>query len=111
MLGIVLPLTIALASVTLAAVDVRIPVKVVVVININVATVPIAVAPMTAVPGCPKRETRAKSQSCSCDIARIIIRRVRISRRSINHRRIIGRNIDNFRIGRLNDNDLLAAFH
>ena len=111
MLGIVLPLTITLAAVTLAAVDVRIPVKVIIVVNIDVSTVPIAVAPITAIPGRPEREPGAKGQSCSRDVAWIVIRRIRISRCSIHHRWVIGRNVDNLRIRRLNDNHLLTAFH
>jgi hypothetical protein len=77
--------------VTIAAVDVVvvIPIEIVVVVNVHVAVAPIAIAPVAARPRAECEASGAPSQTHSGIPARITVRVVGISGRTIDHHRII----------------------
>jgi hypothetical protein len=112
MLGIVLPLPAAsLAAVDVAAVDV-VSVKIVVVVDVDVAAVvPIAITPVVVRPDTARDDAGAKREPHSRHIPRVGIWVIRIRGRPINHRRVVGRDVNNFRVRLLNHDDLLATLH
>ena len=108
MLRIMLPFSALLATIDI--VDV-VSIEIVVVVNVDVAVAPIAIAPIVC-PRCSQYESCAKCQPHPRHVAWIIIGRIRINPRwTINDRRIIRRNIDVLRVGRLNYDSLLPSLH
>ena len=116
MLRIVLPVsTPGLAATGLAAIDVVnvILVKIILVVDVDVAVVPVAVAPGSAGPGTQRKSGRAPRQPHAGVVPRIGIRVIRIGRgrRSINHRRVVRRNVNHVGLSRFYYDNLLAAFY
>src|ERR1044072_5402379 len=77
-------------------VEVVVPVKVVVVIDVDVAAAPVAIAPPTTGKARPYDHAGAPGQPHSRIIAGIRVGIVRIGRRTIDNRRIVGGDIDGF---------------
>jgi hypothetical protein len=111
-LGIVLPITLSVA--TDVAVEIIVAIEIVVVVDLDVATIPVAIAP-AATPSTPRggtqRNSRAPRQSRSGHIARISVRIIRIGRRSnsVHHSRVVRGHINNIGTRWLNFDYLLAA--
>src|SRR5205814_8793698 len=106
MLRIVLPFSASLTTIDI--VDV-VSIEIVIVVNGDVAVAPVAIAPIVC-PRCSQDESCAKYQPRSRHVAWIIIGRIRIIPRwAVNDRRIIRRNIDELRVGRLNYDSLLPS--
>ena len=113
MLGIVLPLTAArLAAVNVATIDVVnvVPVKIIVVVNVDVAVAPIAIAPVVAPIRAPGQAS-AQGQTHPGVVTRVIVRIVRVRWRTVDDRRIVGRNVNDLRIGILNYDHILSALY
>jgi hypothetical protein len=81
------------------------------VIIFNIPTTPAAAPAPSSTPSSPKNQSGPKRQGHSGGVARIRIRIIGIGGRSVDDDWIVGRNIDDFRISLLNDDDLLAPLN
>jgi len=102
------PLAVGVGGAVVDCVPVAVPVKVVVVIDVDVAATPVAIAPPAIGDTRTYQDTGAPRQPHSRIIARVAIRIVGIGRRAVNHRWIIGRNVNGLRIGLFNNNNVLV---
>ena len=108
MRGIVRPVV---AGAVVDVVDI-VAVEIVIVVDVDVAAVvPIAITPVVVRPGSSQDDASPHGESHSRHVSRIGIWVIGIGGRAVNNRRIIGRNVNNFRVRLLNDDDLLVAFH
>lgn len=94
----------------LAAIDVRIPVEIVIVVDVDVSTAPIAITPVVRPCG-PQDDAGPHRESHPRHVSWIGIRVIRICGRPVNNRRIVGGDVNNFRVRLLNNDDLLASLH
>jgi hypothetical protein len=104
------PISLSGSIVNVVTVEVIVPVKVVFVVDVDVAAIPVTIAPVTA-PVTAPCDRCPESQSCSGNVTRIIVRVIGITgwRGAIDHRRIVGRDINDFRIGLLDFDDLFPT--
>ncbi len=115
MLRVVLPLSSLLVEVRLIVIVLVVIVYVLVVdVDVDVAVTPATTpAPAPISPGGADRNSSAERQQSIS--RRVVYRRIRIDRRTIDHRGIIRRDVNDLRIGLLNHNHVLAfdclAFH
>jgi hypothetical protein len=102
---------VALASSSAVDVPVYVSVKIIVVVDVDVAVVPIAIAPVVVGPCASQNKAGSESQPHTGVVSRIRIRIIGISRRrrSINHLRVVGGNINYIGVSLLNYNHLLAT--
>src|SRR3954467_2191237 len=90
-------------------VAVRVPVKIVVVIDVDITPAPVAIAPPVIRDPGAKDDAGAERQSHPWIIAGITIGIVGIRRRTVDNRRIVGRNINGLWIRLLDNYDLLVV--
>jgi hypothetical protein len=95
-----------------AAANVCIAIEVVVHVDVDITAAPTATPTPTATPRSSHGHTNAERNRARCDDCTsrwwIVNWRVRIGRRSVYNRRVVGRNVNNLRICLLNDNHFLA---
>ena len=103
------PLAVGVGWAVVDCVPVAVPVKVVVVIDVDVAAAPVAIAPPAIRDARAYEDTSAKGQSHSRIIAGIAVGIVGIDRWTINDCRIVGGNINGFRISLFNNNNVLVV--
>jgi len=115
MLRVVLPLSSLLVEVRLIVIVLVVIVYVLVVdVDVDVAVPPATTpAPASISPsGSDRYSSAERQQSIS---RRVVDRRIRIGRRTIDHGRVVGGDVNDLRIGLLNHNHVLAfdrlAFH
>jgi hypothetical protein len=106
MLRVVLPVISSLASI-----DIIVLVVIVVVVDVDVAVAPAAAPTPAAAPSGAQSKSGPERQAHSGDITRIGIWIIGIGGRSVDDHWIVRRNIDDFGIGLLNNDNLLAAFY
>jgi hypothetical protein len=106
-----LPTVTSLPSSSLPAVNVInvVTVEIVVVINIDVAVSPIAIAPGAARPGAKRKSCRAPREAHSGVVSWISIWIIGIRRRTVDHRRIVGRDVRDIGLGIMDDDHLFVA--
>jgi transcriptional regulator of NAD metabolism len=114
--GVVLPVVvIADAIVNVVAVDI-VNVRPVVIVYVSVVDVDVdivatpsaTVTPAPVTPDRSHRHAKAKRNKTSHQRGWIVNRGIRIDRRAIDHRRVVGGNVNHFRAGRLN-RDIVPA--
>jgi hypothetical protein len=114
MLRIMLPVVVPPVHVVYVVLLVVVIYVLVVVVNVDVAVTPATTpAPAPISPGRSDRNSSAeRKQSIS---SRVVHRRIRIGRRAIDNGRVVRGDVNNFRIGLLNHDHVLAfdrlAFH
>src|SRR5215469_1531238 len=84
--------------------------EIVAVIDVDAAAAPSAsVAPATAHPRTHHESETERDERRSRRVVRVVDRRIRVDRRTVDHHRVVRRNVDDLRIRLLDDDHLLAT--